>query len=222
MKSKTKGSDGFGPEYWGTNYADPDDMDGIGNAVHHAGYLKQLFDLELVDISTVADFGFGLGHLFEAVLKEFVPYRALGLEPSKTAFDLVSKRGIKPVDSTKLVLKQMDLATWAREQTPKSRWYDLGLCTSVFQYLTEEELSLVVPVLASKVKYLYMSVPTDKELKRQRTEMEFNDLYAYRRSRSFYLKLLKPHFTIISSRLLESRVFFDEDKSFFTDYLYRF
>lgn len=219
---RPRGALGFDQNYWRENYAEAESMDGVANAAHHAASLKHLFALELVDISSVIDFGFGLGHLFEEMLKAFIPYRAMGLEPSAYAFDVVKQRGIAPVESTKLVLKKMDLVTWAREQKESSRFWDLGLCTSVFQYLDEEELKLVVPIMAQKVKYLYFSVPTDKELKQQRTELEFNDRYAYRRSRQFYLKLLRPHFTIVSSRLLESKVHFTTEDSFFTDYLFRF
>jgi hypothetical protein len=216
------GALGFDQQYWLENYAEAESMDGIGNANFHAAYMKNLFALELVDISTVIDFGFGLGHLFEEVLKAFIPYRAMGIEPSAHAFELVKKRGISPVESTKLVLKKMDIKTWCEEQTAKSRYWDLGLCTSVFQYLTDEEIAFVMPVLAQKIKYLYMSVPTDKELLQQRRELDFNDQYAIARSRSQYLKIIKPHFTIISSRLLESKVHFDQESSYFTDYLFRF
>lgn len=219
---KPEGARGFEAQYWIENYSEASSMDGIANAHHHAAYLKNLFALELVDISTVIDFGFGLGHLFEEVLKAFIPYRAMGIEPSPHAFDLVVKRGIAPVESTKLTLKKMDLKSWCEDQTPKSRFWDLGLCTSVLQYLSDEEIEFVLPILAQKVKYLYLSVPTDQELRQQREELEFHDRFAMARSRSHYLRLIKPHFTIISSRLLESRVHFDRETSFFTDYLFRF
>ena len=94
--SFSKGSDGFSKEYWDVNYSSPDEMDGIGNAENHAKYIKATLDLDSIDISSVADLGFGLGHLFQAVMKEFIPYRALGIEPSKFVFDQVKKRGISP------------------------------------------------------------------------------------------------------------------------------
>jgi hypothetical protein len=219
---KTEGAQGFPSTYWQENYSEAENMDGIGNAQFHAAYMKNIFALELVDISTVIDFGFGLGHLFEEVMKAFIPYRAMGIEPSAHAYDLVKKRGIAPVASTKLTLKKMDLKSWCEEQNQKSRYWDLGLCTSVLQYLSDDEIDFVLPILAQKVKYLYLSVPTDKELLQQRQELEFHDRYAIARSRSKYLKLIKPHFTIVSSRLLESRVHFDQESSFFTDYLFRF
>lgn len=219
---KEVGDAGFSEKYWHENYDEPDEMDGIVNAAQHAHYLKSIFDVEFVDISSVIDFGFGLGHIFEKVIHEFYPYRAFGLEPSKYAFKEAKKRDLLPVESSKLVLKNWSLQEWAKNYQKKEiKWFDLGLCTSVFQYLSEEEISEVLPLMARQVKYLYFSVPTDKELKRQVSELEFDDQYAYRRSKAFYLKALKPHFTIVGNRLLESKFHFNEDNSFFTDYLFR-
>lgn len=219
---KERGLEGFSEKYWEENYAEAETMDGIGNVNLHVGYLKNFFGLEYIDISTVIDFGFGLGHLFEAVLKEFIPYRAQGIEPSRYAFERVQKRGISPVESTKLTLKPIDLMSWAQAQKTKSRWFDLGICTSVFQYLSKEEIEFVLPIMAKKVKYLYFSVPTDKELNRQVEELEFCDRYAYKRSRATYQRLIKKHFTFVSARVLESKFHFNEDNTALTDLLYRF
>ncbi|MGZ3787778.1 MAG: hypothetical protein ACXVLQ_04605 [Bacteriovorax sp.] len=219
---KSKGSEGFSKEYWEVNYAEPEEMDNIVNAREHAAYMQAIFALEGVDISSVIDLGFGLGVLFEEVMKTFVPYRAHGIEPSKHAFDVVSQKNIKPAESTKLVLENIDLVTWATNGMKRERVFDLGLCTSVLQYLNDEEIKVVMPVLAKRVRYLYLSVPTDLELKRQIEEVEFHDKYAIHRSREKYLKFIHPHFTIISSRLLESKVHFDEESTSFTDLLFRF
>ncbi len=219
-----KGSKGFSDQYWEENYDEPEEMDGIVNAAQHAKYMAAFFALDYVDISSVIDLGFGLGHLFEEVLKEFMPYRAMGIEPSEYAFLQVKEREISPCDSTKLTLKQWDLVKWAEsaENNPKSKWYDLGICTSVFQYLTDKELKAVIPIMAKQMKYLYLSVPTDYELKRQVEDLEFKDRYAIHRTRKEYLDLLEDHFTIIGSRILESKFHFDDESTFFTDYLFRF
>ncbi|ATH08389.1 hypothetical protein BIY24_10645 [Halobacteriovorax marinus] len=216
-----KGSDGFSKEYWEVNYSNPDEMDGIGNAANHARYIKATMDLDFVDISSVVDLGFGLGHLFEAVMKEFIPYRALGIEPSKFVYDQVKERGIAPVESTKLKLLNTDLLSWCKDEK-FSKHFDLGICTSVFQYLSDEEVREVLPVLSKRVKYLYFSVPTNKELDRQIEDLEFKDEYAIRRSRSWYQKEIKKHFTFVSSRILESKHHFQEENTFFTDLLFRF
>ncbi len=214
---------GFEESYWQQNYDEPKEMDGIVNATQHAKYCKAIFDVEFVDISSIIDFGFGLGYLFEKMIHEFYPYRAMGLEPSSFAYKKAKKeRNLRPVESAKLTLKNWSLSQWAEKYREKEiKRFDLGVCTSVFQYLSDEEIELVLPLMARQVKYLYFSVPTDRELKRQVTELEFEDRYAIKRSKSFYRKALKPHFTIIGNRLLESRVHFNEDNSFFTDYLFR-
>lgn len=221
-KVSTKGAEGFSKEYWEVNYADPEEMDNIINAREHAAYIKAIFALEAVDISSVIDLGFGLGILFEEVMKSFIPYRAHGIEPSKFIYDQVVKRDIRPAESTKLILENTDLVSWAQAIQKRERVFDLGLCTSVLQYLSDEEIKIVMPVLARRVRYLYLSVPTDLELKRQIEDVKFKDEYAIHRSKERYLKLIRPHFTFISSRLLESKIHFDEDSTSFTDLLFRF
>jgi hypothetical protein len=218
---KDSGSTGFSKEYWDINYSSPEEMDGIGNAPGHAKYMKSLLDLDFIDVSSVVDLGFGLGHLLEAVLKEFIPYRAMGIEPSKYAFDKVVKREISPVDSTNLKLLNTDLVSWCNNQK-FSKHFDLGICTSVFQYLTDEEVRIVLPILAKRVKFLYFSVPTDKELDRQIEDLEFKDEYAIRRSRAWYQREIKKYFTFVSSRMLESKEFYNEEDTFFTDLVFRF
>lgn len=216
------GAEGFPDEYWTVNYAEPEEMDNIMNAREHAAYMKAIFDLERVDISSVIDLGFGLGILFEEVLKTFVPYRAHGIEPSAYAFSQFKKKKLKIPDSTKLSLDQTDLVSWATTEQKRERTFDLGICTSVLQYLSDEEIKAVMPVLARRVRYLYLSVPTDLELKKQIEDVEFHDQYAIHRSKQKYLKFIHPHFTVISSRLLESKIHFDEDSTSFTDLLFRF
>lgn len=221
LGSKKTGANGFSDEYWLKNYSSPEEMDGIGNVESHVGYIKNLFGLEYIDISSVIDFGFGLGHLFEGVLKEFIPFKAVGVEPSAFAFEKVKQRGISPVESTKLQLYNTDIISFCRKQKSLKR-FDLGICTSVFQYLSDDEIEEALTYMAQKCKYIYFSVPTDIELKRQVEELEFFDEYAIRRSRTKYQKMIKKHFTFVSSRVLESKIHFDEETTSFTDLLFRF
>ena len=218
---KEDGSQGFSKDYWLQNYSEPESMDGLANAKEHASYIKSFFAVELIDLSSVIDFGFGLGYLFSAVVEEFMPFKAYGIEPSDHAYKEFKRRYVSSAESMKLTLKKWDLVTWAKKQGDSAKYFDLGLCTSVFQYLTEEEIDFVLPILSKQVKYLYFSVPTDTELKRQVDELDFFDEYAIRRSKAFYLKKLKPYFVIIGCRLLESRHHFSKDESPFTDYLFR-
>ncbi len=212
----------FDKTYWDKNYSDPMSMDGIGNAKDHVRYLKSFLSIEHVDISTVVDLGFGYGHLFREMLKAFIPHTALGIEPSPHAFKKAKIDKLKPVASTDLKLLEMDLLNWCRLPARKSLVFDLGICTSVFQYLSDKDLKEIIPVLAQRIRYLYLTVPTNVELGRQVSELEFKDEYAIHRTREAYQKLLKPHFTFISARVLESKVHFDEESTAFTDLLYRF
>lgn len=210
----------FDKTYWKKNYSDPMSMDGIGNAKDHVKYLECFLVVEHVDISTVIDLGFGYGHLFREMLKTFKPYRAVGIEPSPYAFKKAKIDKLRPVPSTDLELFPEDLVTWCRTNRKKNT-FDLGICTSVFQYISDKDLKEILPILAKRIRYLYLTVPTDVELGRQVSELEFKDEYAIHRSRERYQKLLKPHFTIVSARVLESKHFFTEDTTHFSDLLYR-
>ena len=211
----------FEKEYWDYNYSDPSTMDGIGNAKDHVNYLKAFLELEMVDVSSIIDLGFGYGYLFQKMLKAFIPYKACGVEPSLLAFNKTRARKLKPVESTKLELLNESIQQWCNRTDSKKLSFDLGLCNSVFQYIPDKELKEIIPVLSKRIKYLYLTVPTDIELDRQIEELEFNDTYAIRRSRELYRKILSKHFTNISSKLWESKYHFNEESTLFTDLLYR-
>lgn len=211
----------FSKTYWDKNYSDPMSMDGIGNAREHTRYLKAFFAVEHVNICSVVDLGFGYGHLFREMLKAFIPHTAVGIEPSDYAFKKAKIDKLRPVESTDLKLYQEDLLTWCNTKRKKNE-FDLGICTSVFQYLSDSDLKTIIPILSKRIKYLYLTVPTDIELGRQVSELEFKDEYAIHRSREKYQKLLRPHFTFVSSRVLESKHYFDDSTTHFTDLLYRY
>lgn len=195
-------------------------MDGMGNSKEHAKYLQSFLAIEHIDISTIVDLGFGLGQLFGDILKTFKPHTALGIEPSEYAFKRVKLEKIRPVPSTELQLLPIDLLSWCRIKSKQK--FDLGICTSVFQYIPDRGLKEILPILAKRIKYLYLTVPTDVELKRQALEVDLDDQYALGRTRVKYKRLIQPHFTFISSRVLESKYFFDEESTFFSDQLFRF
>jgi len=213
-----KGSKGFRKEYWDKNYSEPEDMDGVFNAKNHAVYLKNFFDLENVEIKSMIDLGHGLGYLLREFYKTLSPQNAWGIEPSEHAF-LKSQKLLKSYD---IKLENTDLLSWCKKKWRGKKAIDLGICTGVIHYLPEDEIKQILPVLAKRVRYLYFSVPTNRELDRQIDEMDFFDPYAIRRSKSKYLNLLKPHFSIVSSRVLESKNFYSEDNTSFTDLLFRF
>ena len=218
----TEAAKGFKKEYWDKNYDYPETMDGVGNVKEHIKYIKYLFGIEYIDLNSVVDLGFGLGCFLKEFVREFKPYKVMGIEPSEHVFNQLSKASLQKIKTTKVKLQKKDLLTWARSENRGWDRFDFGFCTSVFQYLTDEELDEIVPIMAKRIRFIYFSVPTDKELKRQVSEVDFFDEYAIRRSKSYYQNLLKPHFTFVSARVLESKEFFTDDNTYFTDLLFRF
>ncbi len=221
-KQKESGHNGFSKEYWEKNYSEPMEMDNIGNSKEHARYLQALFDLEQIEINSMIDFGFGLGYLLEATMNEFLPIRVMGIEPSSHAYSDAKKRIKKPAEVSKFTLKNIDLVTWAKEVKSSEKCFDLGICTSVFQYLKDDEIEFVLPIMAKHVKFLYFSCPTDLEFKRQKIEYDFFDEYSIHRSKEKYLKWIRKDFTIVSSRILESKYFFNDDNSEFRETIFRY
>jgi SAM-dependent methyltransferase len=212
----------FDEAYWQHNYAEPETMDGIGNAKEHLRYIQAVFALEQIDIASIIDLGCGHGVLFKKLLKTYLPYQAMAIEPSEVMFSKLKIDKLKPVDSTKLTLYQEDLLTWCKRKTSRNLRFDLAICMSVFQYIAQEQLQQIIPILAQRVKFLYLTVPTDHELKKQRENLQFHDHYAIERSQKFYLDLLKPHFRFVSNRLLESKFYFNDETTLFSDMLFRF
>ena len=204
-------------KYWQDCYADPETMDGITNAKEHATYLHSFFALEQVKVKSIIDLGFGTGHLLKAFNKVFGPKCGMGIEPSKYIFDKFRQNGL----GKKFELHNVSIQQWCESEEFDEVW-DLGVCTSVFQYIKTPDLEKILPVLASRMKYLYFSVPTNKELNRQVQEMEFHDQYALRRSKKKYHELISKYFTIVGSRVLESKKFYSEKNSHFSEFLFRF
>lgn len=202
----------FTKEYWDTQYNDIQTLDGVGNAKDHSRYLSAFFNIEGFNVESMIDLGFGTGHLFKEMYRKFQPHRVVGIEPSTHVF--------KKFKASWARTHQMDLLEWSRVKDRSS--YDLGLCTSVLQYLTDKELKEAIPVMSRRIRYLYLTVPTDIEYSRQSSELKFSDPYAKQRTRKQYQNLLLPHFTFLSMRVLESKIFYDERTTPFNDLLFRF
>lgn len=215
----------FDEKYWRENYSDPDEMDGLANATEHLQYLYCLFELENIKVKKIADFGFGLGKLLEEACRIFVPTKVFALEPSQYAFDHVRSQDWTKTWQNELTWSQNNLLQWCEAQQGKKFKrpnFDLGICFSVMQYIEDEELKFVSHILAKSCHYLYASMPTKTELKRQRSEFDFDDRYAIRRSRKKYLEILSEDWTIVGLRLLESKHHESYESSPFSDHLFRF
>lgn len=219
---KGPGAEGFDPDYWARYYGDLSIMDGVYNGRQHAQYLKSLFELEGVHVGEIVDLGFGLGHLLSEMIDAFMPYCVDGIEPSPHAFHHVRVEDLRRVPSMEVSLQQMDLLSWCLDSSLDDKVYDLGLCTSVFQYLSDEEIKTCIPILAKRLRFFYFTVPLDIELEYQTEQMDFDDVFAKYRSREEYHQLFAPGFTVVASRVLESKVHFDEDNSCFNELLYRY
>jgi SAM-dependent methyltransferase len=204
---------GFDKSYWRTNYTDFKTIDGIGNVRDHSRYVKAYFQLEGFEPKTMIDLGYGYGKLLKEFMRVFRPRRTAGIEPSSYVFEKVKIPGAR--------LENLDLLSWA-QSAAHERVYDLGLCQSVLQYVPSSELKQIIPVLARRLRYLYLTVPTDIEYQRQAQELQFSDPWAKARSQAFYVKLLRPHFTFISCRILESKFHYNAYTTEFQDLLYRF
>lgn len=221
-KPESTGAKGFEDRYWESLFADPESMECIGNAALHADYLVAALAVESVSVRNIVGLGIGMGRLFAEVLRRYRPRRALGLEPSAWAWARLNIEELKPTKSTNLRLLRQDLLTWCQRDTPGWNRFELGLCTSVLQYLSETEINHIMPVLAQRIEHLYLTVPTDHELAIQEEENGLRDEWAHSRSAEWYRARIQPHFAVVSGRMLQSRVLFDWRSSPFTDLLYRF
>ncbi len=217
------GKKGFNQNYWDENYSDPETMDGIINAKEHALYLKALFRVQGVKISRILDIGCGYGHLGVAMANTLKVKSYTGVEPSGPAFNEFKNNQLEKFKTKDAEIIKTELVDFVRSDQFKSEEiFDLSICSSVFQYLSEQDIQAGLKELAKKTRYLYLTTPTDKELDRQINELDFYDRYAIRRTKQQYLGLILPHFNIISYRLLESKALFDDSTTNFHDFLFRF
>ncbi|MCB9789216.1 MAG: class I SAM-dependent methyltransferase [Deltaproteobacteria bacterium] len=211
--------------YWRECYAEPELMDGVFNAEDHAAYLDRIFALEGVSVRSMVDLGFGLGHLTDAMIAALRPYEVEATEPSAWARERALARGLGRARAlgrpARPRIRDLDLLTWCQEPA-RPVPFDLGVCTSVLHYLADDELATVLPALALRVRYLYLTLPTAVDLERQVRAEGFFDRHAHARTRERWWELLGPHFVCVANRLLESRPLRDPDSVAFEDDLFRF
>ena len=208
----------YGRHYWKTVYQRPGDMDGISNYKEHCRYLKSIFDLENIEIESVVDLGCGFGHILGELVRRFNPQTMIAVEPCAFALRQAKDRNsrYKEISFANKTIQQ-----WCTAETKKKHTFDLGVCQSVLQYVSTAELKWLIPILAKKFRYLYLTVPTSHEYTLQRVQEGFTDPFAYRRSKEAYRTLLKPHFTFVGSRLLESKTHNNLNTTLFKEILFR-
>jgi hypothetical protein len=220
MPPKNVGPFGFEKDYWDKLYKNATHIDGYSNGDAHAAYLKSLMYLDMVVITSIADLGFGLGKLFSSFIEAFEPARVLGIEPSKVAYDGFEASALER-DGVCVKLMNTDVRSWALRRPDGWTYFDLGVATSIFQYLSNRHLEEVVPILAARFKWLYITIPTTDEYAFMNRQSGFHDPWAYSRSAEYYRSLFGKHFHFIGSRLLESKRAFKTTDSPFTEDLFR-
>ena len=185
-------------------YAEDDEsiIDGIDNAKEHAKYLKSVLDLGEIQVTSIGDFGFGKGILLKEIAKEFHPERIIAIDPSKEANDKLKKQNWIKKFTHSVQCTTLEELNESKIKTP----IDLGICNSIFQYIPTKKVSFAFAKLSRLCKYVYFSVPTKVDYDYMKKELDFIDPYANIRDKSFYLKNMSRHFSIVSLNLLESKV----------------
>lgn len=204
----------FTKKYFEHLYPDDETIDGDYNSKEHAKYLKAIFELMGIHISSVYDFGFGKGNLLRDISKKLEAAHIAGCDISPYAYKKLKNK--KWSKDFKLEVSEID-----NLQVPKKP-YHLGLCNSVLQYVSDEKLKKCINILSQSCKYLYFHVPTQEDYKILKQDLKFEDPYAIQRTNEDYMKILESRFTFVSWGLLESKQFTTPKKSPFSDSLYRF
>lgn len=194
----------FNQKYWDSMYAEDDEsiIDGIDNAKEHARYLKSILDLSEVFVESIGDFGFGKGILLREVVKKFKPKQIIAIDPSREANDKLKKQ--LWIQKYSCNIEQTTLENFKESKIKKP--LDLGICNSIFQYISNNDVTPAFEKLAQLCKYVYFSVPTKVDYEYMKNELDFIDPYAYVRNKKFYTKAISPYFTIVSHNLLESKI----------------
>lgn len=209
----------FEKEYWETLYVEDEDsvIDGLFNSNSHAKYAKSLFDLVDYKISTLCDIGFGLGFMLRDFCKVFKPKFVLGLEPSLYCIEKLQKHtwykklNIVVINNT---FQNWDASFYKKEP------FDLTIINSVIQYFPNETLEADIRKLSEISKFVYLTIPTEKDYMVMKRELNFIDPYANSRKGEVYKKLFSKYFHFVSYNVLESK--HHREESPFTYELFRF
>ncbi len=180
-------------------------IDGVDNAEEYANYIKSCLDLAEVDVRSIMDFGFGNGILFSKILEKFKSKYSFGIEPSRHIFEISKKN--KTFKKYKTILSQDKI-----QNVRILKKFELGICNSVFQYISTPIVPKMFKKISKNIHYLYFTVPTIEDYKIMNEELNFQDEFAIQRSKKFYLESLKPYFRIVSYNLLESKVLQKESR----------
>jgi len=194
----------FEDNYWKQMYVEDKGsvIDGMFNAKEHANYALQFFKLIEVEIKRLGDFGFGLGVLLEEFAYSFKPNFIVALDPSKYCVErLLKQKWHKKFNLVVHHQNFQDFKTDYLENEP----LDLVILNSVLQYFPSSRFEEQIAKLSKICKYLYVTVPTKKDYKKMKEDLNFIDPYAYSRSAKFYKKAFEKYFSFISYNIMVSR-----------------
>ncbi len=192
----------FDTSYWKDIYQNGEDVDGTHNAREHIQYIASLFKLMGVEVDSVVDFGFGMGHILKEAVREWKPTFIRAVDGSAEAHETLNKNPFFKKRKVEYYLSSLESLKIPELLTHPA---DLGICNSVLQYIHDKDLEPLIAKMSQYCSYLYCSVPTDMDYLRMMDEFQFEDPYAYSRKLAFYRKKFAPHFKIVSFNLLQSR-----------------
>lgn len=207
----------FDENYWSLLYGEKYTIDGIYNADRHIAYIRSLLDLMNVYVSTLGDFGFGQATILQEACRVFQPSRAFAVDPSQQMVARLKKQEWCKSFSLQIyysTIEEFSAESWQKEPA------DLCFCNSVLQYLFADSIEPAFAKMSRMCRFLYFSVPTRRDYRRMKQRLEFTDPYAHSRSKSFYQKSFRPHFTMVSYNLLESK-YLPRSRYAFNDELFR-
>jgi hypothetical protein len=193
----------FDETYWKKMYAEAEDsiIDGVVNAEQHANYIKSVLSLQGVKVTSIGDFGFGLGKLLREFAGVFATKKIVAIDPS---IECVNKlRTAKWISKYNIAIHHASLYDFDSIYLQDNP-LDLSICNSVFQYITENKVEFIFRKLSRITRYLYFCAPTTNDYRMMEEEVGFVDPYAFSRSREFYRDAWAAHFRSVSLNLLES------------------
>ena len=192
----------FEETYWSEIYF-PYKIDGEFNSNKHIEYIYSFFKLHNYQIRNIIDIGFGNGKLLKETITKIKPNKVIAIDISNLKTNELLKK--KWLRNTNFAVYNIDFLTFDTSNFEKKP-FDLSICNSVLQYIKSiEDLELCFIKLSKISKYVYMSIPTDKDYTLMKSKLNFTDRFAFQRTKDLYLHLIKKYFRIISYNILENK-----------------
>eukprot|EP01084_Bolivina_argentea_P123558 218963_1 len=99
--------------------------------------------------------------------------------------------------------------------------FNLGLCVSVCQYLSDNDVDIALNYLSKHCEFLYFDVVTSEEYNSMKNGSQFQDKWAIHRPKKWYRNIILKYWRMVSNCFLESKFLFpDSSDSNFPNSLY--